>query len=139
LFVAALVPLVAGPDEPSTDRASASMTMTFVVMGLGTVLNALTNRREPTSGLAAPVLTAGLIGLVPVTLIVLATQLPTLQAGLLTTALTGGQWLACLGLAVVLPAVVETRKWLLRRRTPPTVVTDARAVAPAHAVAHPAP
>jgi Ca2+-transporting ATPase len=135
LFAAALVPLVAGPDEPSVDRASASMTMTFVVMGLGTVLNALTNRREPASGLAAPLLTGVLIGLAPVTLIVLATQLPTLQAGLRTTALTGGQWLTCIGLALVLPVVVEARKWLLRRRAPTTVVTDARAIAPAHAVA----
>jgi Ca2+-transporting ATPase len=111
------------------------MTMTFVVMGLGTVLNALTNRREPASGLAAPLLTGVLIGLAPVTLIVLATQLPTLQAGLRTTALTGGQWLTCIGLALVLPVVVEARKWLLRRRAPTTVVTDVRAIAPAHAVA----
>jgi Ca2+-transporting ATPase len=34
LFLAAFVPLVAGPDEPSVTTASASMTMTFVVMGL---------------------------------------------------------------------------------------------------------
>ena len=58
LFLAALVPLVAGPDEPSIDRASASMTMAFVVMGFGTVFNALTNRREPTSGLTPPILQA---------------------------------------------------------------------------------
>ena len=50
LFVAALIPLVAGPDEPSPDQPSAAMTMTFAVMGLGTVFNALTNRRDPTSG-----------------------------------------------------------------------------------------
>ena len=42
------------------------MTMTFVVMGLGTVFNALTNRRDPTSGLTAPILKALLISLVPV-------------------------------------------------------------------------
>ena len=47
LFLAALTPLVAGPDQPSPERPSASMTMTFVVMGLGTVFNALTNRRDP--------------------------------------------------------------------------------------------
>ena len=34
------------------------MTMTFVVMGLGTVFNALTNRRDPASGLAPPILKA---------------------------------------------------------------------------------
>ena len=66
LFVAALVPLVAGPDTPSVDHASASMTMTFVVMGLGTVFNAMTNRRDPTSGLTAPILQALAISLVPV-------------------------------------------------------------------------
>ena len=38
LFIAALIPLVAGPDDPRTDVASASLTMTFVVMGLGTDL-----------------------------------------------------------------------------------------------------
>ena len=49
LFVAALVPLIVGPDQPSTDHASVSMTMTFAVMGFGTVFNAITNRRDPTS------------------------------------------------------------------------------------------
>jgi Ca2+-transporting ATPase len=65
LFVAALVPFVAGPDAPSVNRPSASLTMTFVVMGLGTVFNALTNRRDPTSGLTAPILQALAISLAP--------------------------------------------------------------------------
>ena len=46
-------PAGAGPDEPSTEHATASMTMTFVVMGLGTVFNALANRRDPASGFGA--------------------------------------------------------------------------------------
>jgi Ca2+-transporting ATPase len=117
LFLAALVPLVAGPDTPSLDQASASMTMTFVVMGLGTVFNALTNRRDPTSGLTAPILKALAISLFPVGMIVLATQLPGLQAGLLTASLTGPQWLACIGLAALLPLVVETGKAIRRGRT----------------------
>jgi Ca2+-transporting ATPase len=116
LFVAAFVPLVAGPDEPSTQTASTSMTMTFVVLGLATVLNALTNRRDPTSGLAAPIVTALAISLVPVGLIFLATELPRLQSGLLTTSLTGTQWLACIGLALLVPVVVEGSKWVRRRR-----------------------
>ena len=136
LFLAALVPLVAGPDEPSVDQASASMTMAFVVMGLGTVFNALTNRRDPTSGLTAPIVQALGISLIPVTLIVLATQLPGLQAGLLTTALTGPQWLECIGLALLLPLVVEVGKWIRRRRAPAAPVVDAQhAVAPDRAVA----
>jgi Ca2+-transporting ATPase len=115
LFGSAFVPLVAGPDEPRVDAASASMTMTFVVMGLGTVLNALTNRRDPTSGLASPVLKAAAIALVPAAMIVLATELPLLQGALLTQGLTGGQWLAAVGLALLLPLVVEISKWVRRR------------------------
>src|SRR5262249_13785991 len=51
LAVAAFVPLAWGPDDPSTSHASASLTMTFVVMGLGTAFNSVTNRRDPASGL----------------------------------------------------------------------------------------
>jgi Ca2+-transporting ATPase len=114
------------------------MTMTFVVMGLGTVFNALTNRRDPTSGLTAPILQALAISLVPVAMIVLATQLPGLQAGLLTTPLTGLQWLECVGLALVLPLVVEVSKWIRRRLARSVVVVDAqRALAPGRAVTTP--
>jgi Ca2+-transporting ATPase len=135
LFFSAFVPLVWGPDEPSTSHATASMTMTFVVMGLGTAFNALTNRRDPTSGLTPPVVKAMLIGLVPVALVVLATQLPSLQAGLMTQPLTGPQWLASLGLALVLPVVIEVGKVVRRHRAPaPTSVLDVQdVVAPARA------
>ena len=40
-----------GPTSRAPTTASVSMTMTFVVMGLGTIFNALTNRRDPASGL----------------------------------------------------------------------------------------
>jgi Ca2+-transporting ATPase len=135
LFVAALIPLVAGPDEPSVDHSSVSLTMTFVVMGLGTVFNALTNRRDPASGLAPPVLKALAILTFPVLLIGIATELPGLQRGLLTTSLSGRQWAACLGLALLLPIVVETSKWIRRRRAPQATVLDPlRAVSPERAV-----
>ena len=81
---------VAGPTSRASTRASASMTMTFVVMGLGTTFNALVNRRDPTSGLTPPIAKALAIGLVPVGMLFLATQLPSLQAGLLTVPLTAG-------------------------------------------------
>ena len=74
--------------------------MTFVVMGLGTVFNTLTNRRDPGTGLAPPILKALLVSLVPVALVFLATQLPALQRGLLTTSLSGPQWLAAIGLTL---------------------------------------
>ena len=100
LAAAAFVPLVAGPDEPSTDRATSSLTMTFVVMGLGTVFNALTNRRDPVSGLVPPILKA-----LAVSVGARRVDLPRhaaagLQTGLLSTSLTGPQWLASIALAL---------------------------------------
>jgi Ca2+-transporting ATPase len=134
LFAAAFVPLVAGPDEPSTSHATASVTMTFVVMGLGTIGNALTNRRDPASGLAPPILTALAVALVPVTLLVLATQLPGLQKGLLTADLSGLQWISCIGLALLLPLVVEVGKWIRRRQARVVTLVDPQlAVSPARA------
>jgi Ca2+-transporting ATPase len=134
LFLGAVVPLVAGPDEPSPTAASASMTMTFVVMGLGTAFNALVNRRDPTSGLTAPVLKALAIGLFPTGMLFLATQLPSLQAALHTVPLTAGQWLACIALAAVLPVVVELGKVVRRRRQGmPSVPVPQAVVAPARA------
>jgi Ca2+-transporting ATPase len=135
LFVGAVVPLVWGPDEPSTDHATAAMTMTFVVMGLGTAFNAIVNRRDPTSGLTAPIVKALAIALVPLGMLFLATELPALQAGLLTVSLTGEQWLICAGLAALLPIVVEVGKLVRRRRahaaavllSPQVVVDPARA------------
>jgi P-type Ca2+ transporter type 2C len=118
LFGAALIPLVAGPGTPHPSKPSASLTMTFVVLGLGTVFNALTNRRDPASGLEPPILKALAISVFPVVMLVLATQLHVLQTGLLTQSLTGRQWLACIGLALLLPVVIEGNKWIRRRRLP---------------------
>jgi Ca2+-transporting ATPase len=134
LFVAAFIPLVFGPDQPSTEHASVSMTMTFVVMGLATVFNALTNRRDPATGLAPPILRAGGVGLVTVALLYLGTEMPHPQGSLMTTSLTGTQWLASICLALLLPAVIEGWKAIRRRRAPSASVLDARdATAPARA------
>ena len=124
-----------GPDEPSTDTATASMTMTFVVMGLGTAFNALVNRRDPTSGLTAPIAKALAIGLVPVGMVFLATQLPVAAgAACAPSRSPADQWLVCAGLAALLPIVVEVGKVVRRRRTvmPSAVAPDA-AVAPERA------
>jgi P-type Ca2+ transporter type 2C len=130
LFVAAFIPLVAGPDKLSTHHGSASLTMTFVVMGLGTVFNAVTNRRDPTSGLTPPILMALAISLFPVAMIFLATQLPSLQKALLTVALTGPQWLASICLALLLPIVIEAWKWYRRLHSPRPILDPRRAVTP---------
>jgi P-type Ca2+ transporter type 2C len=136
LFLAALVPLAWGPDDPQIDVASASMTMCFVVVGLGTVFSGLVMRRDPSSGLVPPILGAVKILVMPAALMVLATELAFLQRGLLTQSLTGLQWLACLGLALILPVVVELDKWIRRRHitapapaSPPEVVAPTRALA----------
>jgi Ca2+-transporting ATPase len=134
LFIAALVPLVLGPDEPKTDVATQSLTMTFAVMGLGTVFNALANRRDPASGFEPPILKALAISLFPVAMIVLATELPGLQRTLLTTSLTSREWFACLGLAALLPLVIEGWKWVRRRDAARPAAFDAtRAVTPGRA------
>ena len=135
LFLAALVPLVFGPDTLSTDVPSASMTMCFAVLGLGTVFSGLVMRRDPTSGLVPPILSAVKWLAIPAVLVVLATELPFLQRGLLTQPLSGLQWLACIGLALVLPVVVEVDKWVRRRRhQQPDVFAAEAAVNPARAV-----
>ena len=112
------MPLVAGPDELFTDAPSASMTMCFVVIGLGTILSGLVIRREPSSGLTPPILSAIKILVIPTALLVLATELEFMRKGLLTQPLTGLQWLACIGLALVVPIVVEVDKWIRRRQQP---------------------
>ncbi|MEV4604128.1 HAD-IC family P-type ATPase [Amycolatopsis sp. NPDC049253] len=135
MFAAAFIPLVAGPDEPSPDRPSASMTMTFVVMGLGTVFNALTNRRDPASGLTPPILDVLAIAAIPVILIITATEVGFLQSSLLTQHLTGREWLACIALALALPLVIESAKWIRRRHaTIPATIDTQHAVAPVRAI-----
>jgi len=118
LFLVAFVPLVFGPDTLYIDKPSASMTMCFVVVGLGTVFSGLVMRRDPSSGLTPPVLNAVKILVVPAALLVLSTELSFMQRGLLTQSLDGLQWLACIGLALVLPVVVELDKSIRRRRLP---------------------
>jgi Ca2+-transporting ATPase len=134
LCIASGIPLVLGPDTPVADRPTASMTMAFVVMGIGSVLSGLVLRREPESGLAAPLLTAVKVLSVPLILVVLATELDFLQGWLTTQSLSGPQWLACLGLALLLPVVAELDKVFMRRRAAaPRVLDPAEVVTPARA------
>ena len=133
-FLPAFACLVWGPDVPSIDAPSASMTMTFAVIAMGAVFGGLVLRRDPASGLSAPVLKAIAILCIPTVMIVLATELPFMQARLMTQPLTGKEWLVVLGLALISPIVVEVDKWIRRRRAPRIGPTDARsAVEPARA------
>jgi Ca2+-transporting ATPase len=118
LFFATLVPLLWGPDDPSASMSSASMTMAFMVMGFGTLLSGLALRRDPESGLLPPILrTLGILA-IPAVLLVLTTTWSPLQRLLDTQPLTGEQWLGALGLALIVFIVIETEKWIRRRRLP---------------------
>ena len=79
-------------------------------------------------------LTAVKWSVIPAGLLVLSTELDFLQNGLLAQSRTGLQWLACIGLALVMPIVVEIDKWVRRhRQRPPAPVEVEVAVAPARA------
>ncbi len=116
LFLATLVPLLWGPDTPSADAATVSMTMAFAVMAFGTLLTGLAVRRDPDFSLTPPVLKAlGILG-VPAVLTVVSTTWQPLQNLLATTPLTPGQWLAVIALASMVFMVIEADKWLRSRR-----------------------
>ncbi|WP_081680306.1 cation-transporting P-type ATPase [Cellulomonas sp. URHD0024] len=134
LCISSGIPLVLGPDTPDPNHATASMTMTFVVMGLGSIMSGLVLRREPDSGLAAPLLTAVKVLSVPTVLVILATELNFLQGWLTTQSLTGEQWLISICLALALPIVGELDKLIMRRRlAAPVVLAPQEAVSPARA------
>ena len=64
--------------------------------------------------LTAPILSALKVLSIPIVITVFAVEWTFMQEILMTTPLTGGQWLACIGLAVVVPIVVEVSKWIRR-------------------------
>lgn len=135
MFAVSLVPLLAGPDELLFDAASASMTMAYVVLGLSTIFSGLALRRDPGNGLAAPILSALKWSAIPALLLILSTELGFLQRGLMTMSLTADQWWACLGLALIVPLVIELDKWRRRRgtATAATPIDATQALAPARA------
>ena len=126
-FLAGFVCLAWGPDAPSIDAPSASMTMTFAVMAFGAILGGLVLRRDPASGLMPPILKALAILAIPAVIVVLGTELPFMQQWLMTESLTGPQWLVVFGLSLVGAVVPEVDKWIRRRRAPRPQTTDVHA------------
>ncbi|MFC0449469.1 cation-translocating P-type ATPase [Rhodococcus jostii] len=118
-FAVTLAAMLLAPGDMSTTDASVPMTTAFVVLSFGSILAGLVMRRDPESGLTAPILTALKILSVPVVVTVFAVEIGFLQDLLMTTSLTGGQWLACLGWSLIIPIVVEAEKALRRRRHAP--------------------
>ncbi|MGB9373377.1 MAG: cation-translocating P-type ATPase [Jiangellales bacterium] len=118
LAVSATIPLVLGPDEPSLDGPSVSMTMAFVVSALAALGLGWTARRDPGPSFDGPPfpylawITGG------AALLVLSVELEAAQGWLQTTSLTGGQWVGAVVLALVAPAVAAVEKEVRRRRQP---------------------
>jgi P-type Ca2+ transporter type 2C len=116
LGVMSMIPLVWGPDEPSIDDASIAMTMAFAVMGASTILSGFVMRHDREMAFENMTLKfAGTLG-IGALIVIFATEFRFLQQWLLTTSLTGPQWAAVLGLALVMPIVVGIDKTMQRMR-----------------------
>ncbi|MFZ0528925.1 MAG: HAD-IC family P-type ATPase, partial [Propionicimonas sp.] len=134
LFLVTLVPLVVRGAELAGDQASVPMTMAFVVMAFGTIFSGLVLRRETEAGLSAPVLGAVKILAIPAAITVVAVEWTFMQKLLLTTSLNRSEWLTCLGLALIVPVVIELSKIPRRRRLAAAAAAEAP-LDPVHAVA----
>ncbi len=135
LFLATLVVLLFGPGELNGEEPSVPMTMAFVVMAFGTIVSGLALRRDPESGLVDPILAAVRTLSIPVLITVVAVESTFMQRLLSTTSLTGGQWVACIGLSLAVLAVIELTKVVRRRSRATTQVLEPRhVVAPDRAV-----
>jgi Ca2+-transporting ATPase len=117
LGLASAVPLVWGPDSLSIDKPSISMTMAFCVMGIGTALSGFVMRHDRAPAYTQPLLRFAAILGAGALFVIFATQFQFLQRWLLTTSLNKSQWGAVLGLALVMPLVVEIDKWIQRARS----------------------
>ncbi len=116
LFAATIAPLLVFADQASATEPNAPVTMAFVVMAFASVFTGLVMRHDPESGLEPPILGAVKWLSIPLALIVAAVELDFLQALVGTTGLNGTQWLICLGLSILVPAIVEVEKWIRRAR-----------------------
>ncbi|KXX62450.1 cation-translocating P-type ATPase [Rhodococcus sp. LB1] len=136
-FAVTLAAMLLAPGEMSTTEANVPMTTAFVVLSFGSILAGLVMRRDPESGLTPPILGALKILSIPTIVTVFAVEAGFLQDLLMTTSLTGGQWLACLGWSLIIPIVVEAEKAFRRRRhlhsEPPAPMTAPAAVDPQRA------
>ncbi|WP_430331241.1 cation-translocating P-type ATPase [Rhodococcus sp. ACT016] len=134
-FVVALAAMLTAPGDMSPTEPNVPMTMTFVVLSFGSILGGLVMRRDPDSGLAPPIVGAVRILSIAVVITVFAVEIGFLQELLMTTSLTGGQWLACIGWSLIVPVVVEAEKALRRRRRAESPIPSPTAdvVVPMHA------
>ena len=106
----ALMVLSWGPDEPSTENPSVSMTMAFAIVALSAVNNGLVMRREREPWWSTPMFPyLGWISLGWI-LTWAAVELNMLQRLLDTVPLTGNQWLVVIALSLIAPAFTAIDK-----------------------------
>lgn len=116
IFAVAFAALLLAPGEPSTTAPTVPVTMAFVVLSLGSVFAGMAMRRDPASGFVAPWADALKYLWIPVVVTVVSVEVGFAQHLLMTTSLSGGEWLAALGLSLVPAAVVELDKAIRRAR-----------------------
>jgi Ca2+-transporting ATPase len=113
----ALILLEWGPDSPSTEHASTSMTMAFGVLSFSTVNLGVVMRRERESTWSSPLfpffgwIIAGWV------FSWAAIELSMLQRLLDTVSLSGRQWVVVLALSLVAPAMVAVDQAITRMRS----------------------
>ena len=109
-----------------------TQTMTFAILAISTVFLAISARRDLLPATAGPYYPYFLWMALPALLTVLAVEMDVFQRMLDTTSLTGSNWLAVVGLALIVPAVMEGSKAFRRARQ--SVRSTPEPVAPAVAV-----
>ncbi|GAA1690838.1 cation-transporting P-type ATPase [Microbacterium sediminicola] len=114
IFGVALAAMLLSPGTPSQTEASVPVTMTFVVISLGSVFAGLAMRRDPGSGFVSPISNAFKWLWIPVVLTVCSVEIDFMQAMLMTTSLDAAQWWLALGLSVIPALVVELDKAIRR-------------------------
>jgi len=137
LFLASFLPMWVFGSDLNPGSASYPMTMTFVVMGLGTLGSAVALRRDPDYGFKAPWGKAIVWLVWPVLTIVLSTQLDFLQKWLDLTSLSPNEWLICILLSLFVVVVIVADTAMRNKKVKAAKVTVApsvsEAVAPARA------
>ena len=117
--VTALLVLEFGPDNPSTDHASASMTMAFAIVSMSAVNLGVVMRREREAPWSTPIFPWFGWIILGWVLTWAAVELNMLQRLLDTTSLTGRQWVVVLALSLIAPATIAIDKalqiWRARR------------------------
>lgn len=133
LFLVSFLPLVIFGDDLQPGEPSYPVTMTYIILGLGTLGSAVALRRDPDYGFRAPWGRAITMLVWPVLVLILSTELDFLQRWIDTTELTGTQWLICLLLGFAVTALISIDTALRHPKAQAPAPTVVEAVDPVRA------